>query len=73
MDEDQKTFYDAGRPTWGPAETLVLPRPLAPEHARRAVSQTSDLLTFQRSSIQSERQEVRLATFSTEVCATRLG
>lgn len=66
MDQDQKTFHDAGRPTWGPAETLVLPRPLAPEHARRAVSQTADLLTFQRSNIQSERQEVRLATFSTE-------
>lgn len=73
MDEDQKTFYDAGRPTWGPAETLVLPRPLAPEHARRAVSQTSDLLTFQRSSIQSERQEVRLATFSTESSKKFLG
>ncbi|KAH7157662.1 nuclear protein 96-domain-containing protein [Dactylonectria estremocensis] len=66
MGEDEKTFHNAGRPTWGPSETLVLSRPLAPEHARRAISQHSDLLTFQRSNIQSETQEICLANFSTE-------
>ncbi|KAM5346496.1 hypothetical protein ACJ41O_009501 [Fusarium nematophilum] len=67
MDQDEKTFHDAGRPTWGPDETLVVPRPLAPESGRRNVSQNSDLLSFQRSTIQTERQELRLATFATEV------
>ncbi|KAF7559081.1 hypothetical protein G7046_g5076 [Stylonectria norvegica] len=66
MDEAEKTFHDAGRPTWGPDETLVLTRPLESSHARRAIHQTSEILSFQRSNIQSEKQEVRLATFSTE-------
>ncbi|KAH7175687.1 nuclear protein 96-domain-containing protein [Dactylonectria macrodidyma] len=66
MGQDEKTFHNAGRPTWGPNETLVISRPLAPEHARRAIPQNSDLLTFQRSNIQSEKQEICLANFSTE-------
>lgn len=67
MSQDEKTFHDAGRPTWGPDETLVLSRPLTSENGRRALTQTSDLLSYQRSNIQTERQELRLATFATEV------
>ncbi|KAM0251552.1 hypothetical protein ACHAP5_001559 [Fusarium lateritium] len=62
----EKTFHDAGRPTWGPDETLVVPRPLAFEGGRRSLIQNADLLSFQRSTIQTERQELRLATFATE-------
>ncbi|CAM1502037.1 Fc.00g040210.m01.CDS01 [Cosmosporella sp. VM-42] len=66
MDEGEKTFHDAGRPTWGPDETLVVTRPLEPENIRRAIRQNSDILAFQRSNIQTETQELRLATFSAE-------
>ncbi|KAF4468920.1 hypothetical protein FALBO_4177 [Fusarium albosuccineum] len=66
MDNDEKTFHDAGRPTWGPDETLVFPRSLIPDNGRRPIAQTSDLLSFQRSTIQTEKQELRLATFATE-------
>ncbi|KAK2673402.1 hypothetical protein RAB80_010945 [Fusarium oxysporum f. sp. vasinfectum] len=38
LDRYEKTFHDAGRPTWGPDETLVVPRPLASEGSRRTLS-----------------------------------
>ncbi|KPM42891.1 Nucleoporin [Neonectria ditissima] len=72
MDEDLKTFHDSGRPTWGPRETLVLTRPLVPANGRRLASH-SDILTFQRSNIQSEKQELRMATFATDSSKKFLG
>ncbi|KAL6361849.1 hypothetical protein LRP88_05327 [Fusarium phalaenopsidis] len=66
IDHDEKVFHDAGRPTWGPDETLVVPRSFDPESGRRSIPRTSDLLTFKRSSIQTATQELRLATFSTD-------
>ncbi|KAF4978595.1 hypothetical protein FZEAL_5044 [Fusarium zealandicum] len=73
MDQDEKTFHDAGRPTWGPHETLVVPRSLALEGSRRGIAQSSDLLSFQRSTIHTEKQELRLATFATEPSKKYLG
>ncbi|KAJ4263824.1 hypothetical protein NW762_005857 [Fusarium torreyae] len=73
LDGDEKTFHDAGRPTWGPDETLVVPRPLVSEGGRRSLTQNADLLSFQRSTIQTERQELRLATFATEQSKRYLG
>ncbi|KAK7419971.1 hypothetical protein QQZ08_010607 [Neonectria magnoliae] len=72
MDEDLKTFHDSGRPTWGPKETLVLTRPLASGNGRQFASQ-SDILTFQHSNIQSEKQELRMATFATDSSKKFLG
>ncbi|KAM6534898.1 hypothetical protein FALCPG4_004517 [Fusarium falciforme] len=66
IDHDEKVFHDAGRPTWGPDETLVVPRPFDPESGRRSIPRTSDLLSFKRSTIQTETQELRLATFSSD-------
>lgn len=64
----EKTFHDAGRPTWGPDEMLVVPRRLGLEGGRRSLTQSADILSFQRSTVQTEKQELRLATFATEVC-----
>ncbi|KAM0439963.1 hypothetical protein ACHAPT_001063 [Fusarium lateritium] len=73
IDHDEKVFHDAGRPTWGPDETLVVPRPFDPDSGRRSIPRTSDLLTFKRSTIQTETQELRLATFSTDSSKRYLG
>lgn len=64
-EEAEKAFHDGSRPTWGPNETLVVTRPLGSEHGR-SLRDTSDILSFQRPTIQSTHQAVRLATFSTE-------
>ncbi|KAL7820605.1 nuclear protein 96 domain-containing protein [Trichoderma gracile] len=56
----------APRPTWGPDETLVLVRSLDGSHSRRSIRDMTDILTYQRSSIQTDEQEVRLATFTAE-------
>ncbi|KAJ4326154.1 hypothetical protein N0V84_003204 [Fusarium piperis] len=73
IDHDEKVFHDAGRPTWGPNETLVVPRPFDPESGRRSIPRTSDLISFKRSTIQTETQELRLATFSTDSSKRYLG
>ncbi|KAF4441702.1 hypothetical protein F53441_11962 [Fusarium austroafricanum] len=73
LDGYEKTFHDAGRPTWGPDETLVVPRPLMSQSGRRSLTHNADLLSFQRSTIQTERQELRLATFATEQSKRYLG
>ncbi|KAF5018281.1 hypothetical protein F66182_9746 [Fusarium sp. NRRL 66182] len=73
LDHEERTFHNAGRPTWGPDETLVVPRPLTLEGGRRSLTQYADLLSFHRSTIQTERQELRLARFSTEPSKRYLG
>ncbi len=67
LDGYEKTFHDAGRPTWGPDETLVVPRPLVSEGSRRSLTHNTDLVSFQRCSIQTDKQELRLASFTMEV------
>ncbi|KAG6039389.1 hypothetical protein E4U41_002713 [Claviceps citrina] len=66
VDEEEMAYHNASRPTWGPGETLVVTRSLDATQARRSVGDNSDMLQFQRSGIQTERQDVRLAKFSTE-------
>ncbi|KAK5995057.1 Nucleoporin [Cladobotryum mycophilum] len=66
-EEGERAFHDASRPTWGPDETIVLTRSLDAAHSRRSIRDISDILTFQRSSIQTDRQDVRLAKFTTQV------
>ncbi|KAI5464757.1 nuclear protein 96-domain-containing protein [Mariannaea sp. PMI_226] len=73
MDADEKTYHDAGRPTWGPEDTLVMPRQLAPEHLRRSMSRHSGLLTYRRSNIQTENQELRLGRLTAESSKKFLG
>ncbi|RFU73603.1 hypothetical protein TARUN_8649 [Trichoderma arundinaceum] len=65
-EEGERAFHSASRPTWGPDETLVLIRSLDGSHSRRSIRDTTDILTFQRSSIQTEEQDIRLATFAAE-------
>ncbi|KAL7938697.1 nuclear protein 96 domain-containing protein [Trichoderma chlorosporum] len=65
-EEDERAFHSASRPTWGPDETLVLVRSLDGSHSRRSIRDSSDILTYQRSSVQTDEQDVRLATFTTE-------
>lgn len=66
MDEAEQAFHDASRPTWGPAETLVLTT-----GASRRLGQTTrdgeGLLALQRPHVQTDRQSVRLANFSSQV------
>ncbi|KAM0355879.1 hypothetical protein ACHAPU_000266 [Fusarium lateritium] len=73
LDGYEKTFHDAGRPTWGPDETLVFSRPLTFQGGRRSLIQNADILSFQRCTIQTERQELRVATFATEQSKRYLG
>ncbi|KAL6875197.1 nuclear protein 96 domain-containing protein [Trichoderma novae-zelandiae] len=65
-EEDERAFHSASRPTWGPDDTLVLIRSLDGSHSRRSIRDTTDILTFQRSSIQTDEQDIRLATFTAE-------
>ncbi|QPC58336.1 hypothetical protein HYE67_000567 [Fusarium culmorum] len=73
LDGYEKAFHDAGRPTWGPDEMLVVPRPLGSDGGRRSLTQHADILSFQRSTVQTETQELRLATFATEHSKRYLG
>ncbi|KAM0307753.1 hypothetical protein ACHAPM_000478 [Fusarium culmorum] len=73
LDGYEKAFHDAGRPTWGPDEMLVVPRPLGSDGGRRSLTQHADILSFQRSTAQTETQELRLATFATEHSKRYLG
>ncbi|CCT70083.1 related to Nup98-Nup96 precursor [Fusarium fujikuroi IMI 58289] len=73
LDGYEKTFHDAGRPTWGPDETLVVPRPLVSEGSRRSLTHNTDLVSFQRCSIQTDKQELRLASFTMEQSKRYLG
>lgn len=73
LDGYEKTFHDAGRPTWGPDEMLVVPRRLISEGGRRSFTHNADILSFQRSTVQTDKQELRLATFATEVCCSGHG
>ncbi|KAM0466223.1 hypothetical protein ACHAPV_001180 [Trichoderma viride] len=65
-EDGELAFHSASRPTWGPDETLVLIRSLDGSHSRRSIRDNADILTFQRSSIRTEEQDVRLATFAAE-------
>ncbi|KAL6890746.1 nuclear protein 96 domain-containing protein [Trichoderma evansii] len=65
-EDGELAFHSASRPTWGPDETLVLIRSLDGSHSRRSIRDNTDILTFQRSSIRTEEQDVRLATFAAE-------
>ncbi|KAM0265645.1 hypothetical protein ACHAQJ_000079 [Trichoderma viride] len=65
-EDGERAFHSASRPTWGPDETLVLIRSLDGSHSRRSIRDNTDILTFQRSSIQTEEQDIRLATFTAE-------
>ncbi|KAJ4005235.1 hypothetical protein NW752_011273 [Fusarium irregulare] len=73
LDGYEKTFHDAGRPTWGPDEMLVVPRRLISEGGRRSFTHNADILSFQRSTVQTDKQELRLATFATEHSKRYLG
>ncbi|KAK2591656.1 hypothetical protein QQS21_010641 [Conoideocrella luteorostrata] len=66
LEGEEKAYHDASRPTWGPDETLVVTRSLDTMQSRRSLRDHSDILQFQRSGIQTERQDLRLAKFSTE-------
>ncbi|KAG5953175.1 hypothetical protein E4U53_006552 [Claviceps sorghi] len=66
VDEEEMAYHNASRPTWGPDETLVITRSLDTMQFRRSLRNNSDILEFQRGGIQTERQDLRLAKFSTE-------
>lgn len=66
IEESEQNFHNAGRPTWGPDEMLVVPRPMASAPFRRSLRDSSDILTFQRCSIHTATQDLRIARFATE-------
>ncbi|PHH91050.1 hypothetical protein CDD83_1841 [Cordyceps sp. RAO-2017] len=72
IDEAEKAFHNASRPTWGPDETLVVTRSLNVTQSSRPFRDSSGLLTFQRSGILTHAQDVRLAKFSTASSKTYL-
>ncbi|KEY67671.1 hypothetical protein S7711_03924 [Stachybotrys chartarum IBT 7711] len=66
IDPEEQAYHDASRPTWGPDEVLVVTRPIDGAKTRRVGRHIDDLLTFQKSGIQTSKQDLRLARFSTE-------
>ncbi|KAG8423865.1 hypothetical protein J3458_000715 [Metarhizium acridum] len=66
VDSEEKAYHNAPRPTWGLDETLVVTRSLDTITSRRSFRGNSDLLQFQRSGIQTDRQDIRLAKLSME-------
>ncbi|KAJ6442014.1 LOW QUALITY PROTEIN: nucleoporin SONB [Purpureocillium lavendulum] len=66
VDEAEQAFHDASRPTWGPDETLVVTRLLSTAQPNRTSRTASDVLTLQRSGIQTGRQDLRLGRLSSE-------
>lgn len=66
MSESEQAFHDAGRPTWGPQETLVVTSALSQRHDQ-SIRDGSGVMAFQRPRIETESQVVRLANFSTLV------
>ncbi|KAH7319720.1 nuclear protein 96-domain-containing protein [Stachybotrys elegans] len=66
IDEGEQAYHDASRPTWGPNEVLTLTRSLETIKAGHAGREPNGLLNFQKSGIQTSKQDVRLARFSAE-------
>ncbi|RDA85723.1 hypothetical protein CP532_5941 [Ophiocordyceps camponoti-leonardi (nom. inval.)] len=60
--EAEQAYHNASRPTWGPGEALVVTRSLYTAQTTRT---QRGVMSFQRSGIQTEQQDVRLAKFST--------
>ncbi|KJZ73198.1 hypothetical protein HIM_07395 [Hirsutella minnesotensis 3608] len=65
VDDAEQAFHNASRPTWGPEETLVLTRPLDGPHASRPLRAHSEILSLQRSTVQTAAQELKFGKFST--------
>ncbi|OAQ78749.1 nucleoporin SONB [Purpureocillium lilacinum] len=65
VDGADQAFHGASRPTWGPDETLVVTRSLNNMQSSRPIHSNSDVLTLQRSGIQTGRQDLRLGRLST--------
>lgn len=66
MEEEEKSYHDVLRPTWGPDEVLVAVRPLGSRQFRQSIRDNNDILVFQRAGIQTDGQDVRLAKFATQ-------
>jgi nuclear pore complex protein Nup98-Nup96 len=66
IEESERAFHNAGRPTWGPDEVLVLTRPIDKTAMRRSARDMGDILSFQRSNIQTSKQDLRFARLSTD-------
>ncbi|CEJ90989.1 hypothetical protein VHEMI06737 [[Torrubiella] hemipterigena] len=67
VEDDEKAFHNVPRPTWGPNETLVAARPLGSRQFRHSLRDNTDILVFQRSGIQTDGQDLRLAKFATQL------
>lgn len=68
LDDGERAFHDAARPSWGPDETLVLTRPNYKRQLRRSLRENPDILNLGKPIHQTSAQDVRLAKFSTQVC-----
>lgn len=66
MDETEQAFHDASRPTWGPSETLVLTTG-ASQRLGQTTRDGAGVLALQRPHVQTDRQSIRFANFSTQV------
>ncbi|KAK7220859.1 hypothetical protein V2G26_008862 [Clonostachys chloroleuca] len=75
ISDAEQAFHDASRPTWGPQETIVVTRKPKSLSTSRASfrSASSDILSLQRSTIQTENQTVQLGKFSLELSKKFLG
>jgi nuclear pore complex protein Nup98-Nup96 len=67
IDENEQHYHDAGCPSWGPKETLLIPRFHKSANGRRTSRDVPDVVTIHRTTVQTQQQELRLVKFSTEV------
>ncbi|KAI9151665.1 Nucleoporin NUP145 [Paramyrothecium foliicola] len=66
INESDRAFHEAGRPSWGPNELLVFPKLSDRARQRRIARDVGDIISFQKSSIQTSKQELRMARLSPE-------
>lgn len=66
MSEKDQAFHDVPRTAWGPDETFVVTRPLNTTQFRRPLRDNNDILNYQRSGIQTDGQDLRLAKFASQ-------
>ncbi|KAJ3485579.1 hypothetical protein NLG97_g6784 [Lecanicillium saksenae] len=66
VDEKERAFHNTPRVTWGPDETLVVTQPRNDLASTRLLRDNLDILSLQRTSVDSETQDVRLGKFSSQ-------
>jgi nuclear pore complex protein Nup98-Nup96 len=71
MDQQERDWHDAVRPTWGPNGTLVFAATPSESPFGRSgrITEKNGLMTVMKGGIVTESQDIRIAKFTNEVCS----